>query len=102
MHYSIDLRKRVIEFVKSGGSKASASRRFKVSQWCVFNWLKLEDLTPQKVIRRRGKLDWEALRLHVKAYPDAILRERAAHFNVQIHSIWYALKRMKLTHKKRL
>ncbi len=39
MTYSIDLRKRVVEFVQGGGSKAEASRRYKVSLWCVNDWL---------------------------------------------------------------
>ncbi len=30
MTYSIDLRKRVVEFVRQGGSKAEASRRYEV------------------------------------------------------------------------
>lgn len=100
MHYSIDLRQRVVDFVRGGGSKAEASRRFKVSLWCVFDWLKRGDLRPQKVTRRHRKLDWEALRTHVQVYPDARLKERSEHFQVHIHAIWYALRRMKLTYKK--
>ena len=97
MHYSIDLRQRVVDFVRGGGSKAEPSRRFKVSLWCVFDWLKRGDLSPQKVTRRHRKLDWEALRVHVQAYPDACLKERFEHFQGHIHAIWYALRRMKLT-----
>ena len=44
MTYSIDLRKRVVEFVLDGGLKAEASRRYKVSLWCVNNWCQREDL----------------------------------------------------------
>ena len=102
MHYSIDLRQRVVDFVRGGGSKAEPSRRFKVSLWCVFDWLKRGDLSPQKVTRRHRKLDWEALRVHVQAYPDACLKERFEHFQGHIHAIWYALRRMKLTYKKTL
>lgn len=40
MTYSIDLRKRVVEFVQKGGSKAEASRRYQVSLWCVNDWCK--------------------------------------------------------------
>ncbi|NJK57672.1 MAG: IS630 family transposase, partial [Pleurocapsa sp. SU_5_0] len=38
MTYSVDLRKRVVEFVAAGGSKAEASRRYEVSLWCVNDW----------------------------------------------------------------
>jgi len=101
MSYSIDLRQRVVDFVRGGGSKADASRRYQVSLWCVFDWLKRSGLHPQKVMRRQRKLDWEALRAHVQAYPDALLKERAHHFQVHHHAIWYALRCMQLTYKKK-
>ena len=100
MAYSIDLRKRVVEFVESGGSKAEASRRFKVSLWCVNDWCKRDDLTPKKSPIRHRKVDKEALRRHVEHYPDALLRERAEVFGVRINAIWYLMRRMNLTHKK--
>ena len=93
MTYSIDLRKRVVEFVLGGGFKAEASQRYKVSLWCVNNWCKPEDLTPQAQKGRKRKLDWEALSGHIQEYPDALLRERAQHFGVHtnaglFHSKW--------------
>ncbi len=100
MTYSIDLRKRVVEFVLDGGSKAEASRRYKVSLWCVNDWCQREDLTPQQPKGRKRKLDWSALSQHIQEYPDALLRERAQHFGVHINAIWYASRRMKLTRKK--
>ena len=79
MTYSIDLRKRVVEFVRDGGSKAEASRQDKVSLWCVNDQCKREDLTPQPQKGRKRKLDWEALSRHIQEYPDALIRERAQH-----------------------
>lgn len=102
MSYSIDLRNRVVAFVRKGGSRVEASRRYEVSIWCVNDWLKREDLTPIKVVKRKGKLDWEALKKHVELYPDALLRERAEHFKVRIYSIWNALQKMGITHKKKV
>lgn len=101
MSYSIDLRNRVVAFVRNGGSKAEASRRYEVSIWCISDWMKREDLMPIKVIRRKGKLDWEAVKKHVETHPDALLRERAEHFKVHINAIWNALEKMNLTHKKK-
>ena len=100
MTYSIDLRKRVVEFVQGGGFKAEASRRYKVSLWCVNDWCKPEDLTPQAQKGRKRKLDWEALSGHIQEYPDTLLRERAQHFGVHNNAIWYANRQMKLTRKK--
>ncbi len=100
MVYSLDLRKRVIGFVENGGSKAEASRRFGVSLWCVDDWFKRDDLAPKSSSVRNRKIDREALRRHVQQYPEALLRERAEHFEVQVSAIWYQMHKMKLTHKK--
>lgn len=101
MTYSLDLRKRVVEFVKNGGSKAEASRVYKVSIWCVYDWCKRVDLEPKKLPqRRKRKLDWEAVRYHVQKHPDALLRERAEYFGVNINAIWYACEQMNLSRKK--
>ena len=80
MTCSIDLRKRVVSFVETGGSKAEASRRFSVS--------------------RQRKLDKMRLRAHVKDYPDALLRERAVLFGVTIQALSYAFKQMGIGKKK--
>jgi len=102
MTYSVDFRRKVIAFVKNGGSQNEAARRFDISLWCVRNWLAREDLQPrQKGVPRRRKLDKEALRTHVQNNPDALLRERAAHFGIHVSSMGWAMKNLKLTHKKR-
>lgn len=102
MTYSVDLRERVVAYVRDGGGQAEAARHFDVSLWCVRDWLTRKDLKPQqKGVRRRRKLDKDKLREHVRDNPDATLRERAAHFGVRISSMGWALQQEKLTHKKR-
>jgi putative transposase len=102
MTYSIDFRKKVVAFVKNGGSQAEAARRFDISLWCVRDWLARKDLQPrQRGVPRRRKLDKDALRAHVRDYPDALLRERAVHFGVRLSSMGEAMLHMKLTRKKR-
>jgi transposase len=102
MTYSVDFRKKVVAYVRNGGGQAEAARHFDISLWCVRDWLTRKDLQPrQKGVPRQRKLNKEALRAHVRDYPDALLRERAAHFGVHINAIDVALKAMKLTHKKR-
>lgn len=76
MTYSVDLRKRVVEFVVAGGSKAEASRRYKVSLWCVNDWCKRDNLNPSPQKGRKRKLDWKSLSQHIQEYPDALLRQR--------------------------
>ena len=60
MRCSGDLRQRVVDFVRSGGSKAEAARRFKVGQASVYRWLKPGGMA----YKRPGpqgprKLDWD-------------------------------------------
>jgi transposase len=100
MAHSVDLRERVVRFVRGGGSKAEAARRFTVARSCVYDWLKRKTLEPGKQGRRKRKLDWQALARHVEEHPEALLRERAAHFGVHFSAIGYALQQMKLSHKK--
>lgn len=100
MTYSIDLRKRVVEFVKEGGSKAEAALIFGVARSCVYDWLNRDNLAPKKHGRRKRKLDWQALQKHILMHPDMLLRERAEHFGVRIYSLQYACKQMRISHKK--
>ena len=103
MRYSPDLRKRVLDFIADGGSKAEASRRFSVSRRCIYNWLDATDpFTYEKPGPRKPyRIDLEALTEHVKAFPDSTQKERAAHFSVSQRCICYGLKKIGYTRKKR-
>ena len=50
MTYSIDLQKRVVAFVRQGGSKVEAPRRYEISLWCANDWCKRGDLTPDTTL----------------------------------------------------
>ena len=77
MTLSTDLRKRVVSFVKGGGSKSEAARRFGLSRASVYRWLELKTLEIKKTrTTTPWKLCPEALKAHVEAYPDAYLKER--------------------------
>ncbi|MDF0664960.1 MAG: IS630 transposase-related protein [Nitrospira sp.] len=102
MRCSSDLRQRVVDFVRSGGSKAEAARRFKVGEASVYRWLKPGGLAYKRPgPQRPHKLDWDALRRHVEVHPDRTQAERARHFQVSRHCIWNALHKLALTHKKK-
>ena len=94
MCYSIDYRRRVISFVAEGGSKRDAARLFKISPNTIYEWLKRgDDLSPRPAKTRQRKLDKKALARHVQENPDALLRERAAHFGVGVNTVWVAMRR---------
>ena len=39
MSYSIDLKKRVLDFIEEGGSKVEATKRFSVGRRTIFKWI---------------------------------------------------------------
>jgi transposase len=102
MAYCKAFRRRVLDFVANGGSKAEAARRFCISRPQVFAWLKQPaDHEPGKPGPKTSrKYDQEGLRAEVEANPDALLRELAASRGVSIHSIFLALKRLGFVRKK--
>jgi transposase len=99
MSYSVDLRERVVGYVRGGGSPTIAAELFQVGRTTLYRWLGSADLRPQPAKERRRKLDKVALAAHVRDFPDALLRERAAYFGVTINAIWIALKRLAITKK---
>ena len=103
MRCSTDIRKRVVAFVRSGGSKAEAARKFAVGEASVYRWLKPGGLSYQRPGPTNGrKLDREALRRHVAQHPDLTQKERARHFRVSRHCIWYGMQKLKVSRKKNL
>ena len=100
MTYSTDFRRRVIARVQSGDSKSAACRLFGISRSTLHSWLGRPDLSPSQGGPRRRKLDRHAFGRHVSEHPDALQRERAAHFKVSVGSIRHALGRMGATRKK--
>ena len=106
MGYSIDLRKRVIQFIEEGGSAIEAAGRFSVTRQTVYNWIKkkqctgsLKDNAPRRPWRR---LNANEVIVFVESNPDLTLSEFASHFGVGSSTMCEALKRLKITRKKRV
>jgi hypothetical protein len=101
MTYSVDLRERVVDFVRSGGSKSKAAGVFGVSRWCVYDWMSRETLEPAKQgCPGPWKLCPQALQAHVAAYPDAYQHERGTALGVSRQVVLYGLKRLGIRRKK--
>ena len=103
MTYSTDLRKRVLDFITNGGSKASAERTFGISRRTIYNWLEAKTpLTYEKPGPKGPRhIDYDTLEQHVADFPDNTLAERAKHFGVSTNGIFYALSKLNITRKKR-
>ena len=104
MTYSTDGRKRVLDFINKGSSKAEAERTFGISRRTIYNYLEAEDPFASDKPGPKGPrhIDYDALRQHVSDFPDATLAERAKHFGVSINgNLFYALAKLNITRKKR-
>jgi len=71
MAYSLDLRQRVMSRLKEGHSVEETAILFQVSSATVYRWRNRPSLERTVVTQRRRKLDAEALRQHVRDYPEA-------------------------------
>ena len=80
LSHSVDLREPVVSYVSGGGSCTTVSQVSQVGRTTLYRWLNSFDLWPRPAKERRRKLDKAALAGHVPDYPDALLRELAAHF----------------------
>ena len=102
MAYSTDGRKRVLDFINNGGSKAAAERTFRVSRRTIYNWLEAEDPFACEKPGPKGPrdIDYDALQQHVADFPDSTLAERAKHFGVSTNGIFYAFSKLNITRKK--
>lgn len=106
MGYSIDLRKRVIQFVEQGRSAIEAAHRFSVTRQTVYNWIRkkkqtgsVEDKPPKRPWR---KLNPEEVLDFVARNPELTLVEFATHFGTISSTMCEAFKRLRITRKKRL
>ncbi|MYC74212.1 hypothetical protein F4X10_00365 [Candidatus Poribacteria bacterium] len=102
MAYSTDLRKRVLDFIHTGGKKAEAARRFSVDRSTIYRWLGAQDplVTEKPGPKHMRCLDEMALKKHVADFPDLTQNERATHFGVSVSSIGYGLRKLGITRKK--
>lgn len=101
--YSIDLRKRIVEFVKKGGRVSEAVQQFQVAQKTVYRYLSAArsgNLAPKRSWGGWRKLDPDEVRREVEAHPGATLRELAEVFGVSAVGVWHCLKRLQITLKK--
>ena len=101
MCYSLDLRKKVISFIENGNSITKAARIFGINRVTVYRWLDKPNLEHTRVVRRKRKIDIARLNQDVEKYPDKTLKQRAQEFGVVPSSIYYQLKRLNITRKKK-
>jgi len=94
-----EVKDEILSKVKSGENIKQVSEQYGISDRTIYNWLRRSDLAPSPRGPCDRKLKKDELAAHVKAHPDALLRERAAHFGVCASTVWTALHKMEIRKK---
>ena len=99
------MRKRTIEYRQAGHTLEETHEVFKVSISAIRTWEQLledtGDLEKKELHRAFRKIDPEKLKMYVKEHPDAYQSEMAKAFGCSESGIRDALRRYKITRKKR-
>ncbi len=105
MSYPVKYRERVIEYRQDGHTLEETSRIFKIAISTIRKWenqiKETGNLTPKVPKRSFKKIDPSKLEAYVAQYPDAYQKEIAREFGCAPSAIQKALKRLKITRKKR-
>ena len=106
MAYSIDFRKRAIEYMNERHTGKELYEAFKIYPSTVNDWRKLlretGSLEPQYAKEKKGKIDIKRLEQELERKPDATLPELAKMFGCRKQSVHTALKKVKITYKKNI
>ena len=105
MSYPTKYREQTIEYRQEGHSLEETKQTFHVSIGTIRSWekqLREEGHLEKKPVKRSfRKIDPEKLSSYVAEHPDAYQREMAKEFQCSESGIRDALKRLKITRKKR-
>ena len=105
MAYDEKYRKRAVEYRKEGNTLEETAKVFKIGTTTLKQWIKKYEETGEiknkPLNRPHKKIDPVALEAYVEKYPDAYLEEIAKAFGCVESAIRKALKRQKITRKKR-
>ncbi len=105
MSYPVKYRERVIEYRREGHTLEETSRIFKAAISTIRKWEKqvkeTGDLTPKVPRRSFKKIDPVKFRAYVAEHPDAYQKEIAQAFDCSRAAVQKALKRLRITRKKK-
>jgi transposase len=106
MAYSMDFRKRAVEYMEEGHTVAQLKEAFGIFASTLNSWRKLMketgSLQPRSIPGRPPTIDLESLKRAVEEKPDAYLRELAEPYNCSTTAVFNALRKHKITYKKKL
>jgi transposase len=103
--YSIDLREKVINFLKSGKSQTEASIVFGINRMTVNKWYsryKNEGhYLPKVRLGSKPNIDTGFFIEYVKTHPDATSEDIGRHFGISASGARYWLRRVGFSYKKK-
>jgi transposase len=101
--YSIDYKKRAVEYKQEGHSFKELKAVFKISSQTYYRWAKeyKNNFAPKARVEYTRKIDKEQLLKALEEKPDAYLRELAEPFGASIQAVYYFLEKHKITYKKK-
>jgi transposase len=105
MAYSADFREAAVKYKDDGHTFAQLKEVFGITNKTYDDWKKLRKETgsygKRKVVRKPKKIHLDRLKKALEEKPDAYLYELAEPFKCSEQAVFYALKRLKITYKKR-
>jgi transposase len=105
MAYSVDFREAAVAYKDGGHTFAELKEVFKITNKTYDDWKKLYEETgsyeKRKVERKPKKIDLSRLQKAIEEKPDAYLYELAEPFGCSEQAVFYALKKINITYKKR-
>ena len=103
--YSIDLRKKVIEFIAEGNTQKLASELFNlnkatVNRWCLRN-KKEGHITPRKNLGKKPKVTKEGFEIYISQNPNFTTADMGKYFNISSPGAFYWLRKFGFSYKKK-
>lgn len=105
MAHSTELRNKALSYYEQCKNISQVAQAYQISGNTLYLWIRLKaqtgNLNHQVKGQNATKLNSQKLAEYVQQHPDAYLHETAEHFHCSKSAIFYALKRMGITRKKR-
>jgi transposase len=104
MAYSVDFKKLAVEYKQKNHTFKELKEIFGIHPSTYYLWVEEYEngfKKPKEPRQRRRKIDLGKLKQAVEEHPDFYLRELAELFGCTPQAIFYALKKVKITLKKR-
>jgi transposase len=105
MAYSIDFIKSAVAYKQKGHTFTQLRETFGIPSATFYDWEEklYSGYYNTKIKReRKRKIDKDELRREIQEKPDTYLRELAERYSCTESAIFYALKKLNITRKKRL